>query len=215
MKLVALIIAVLVLLLIGVSLWWRCAARRRSLPCPAWLAWLLENPVTDRLRSRHPRLEILAVKPGMRVIDVGCGPGRLTIPVARQVGPEGEVVALDMQPEMLGKLEKRIAASGLNNIRAVLGGIGQTEIDRDAFDLALLVTVLGEIPDREAALRGIYGSLKPGGILSVTEIFPDPHYQTRATVRTLAEDAGFRVEREYGNWWSFTMNFVKPISIPE
>ncbi len=215
MKIVGLIAAALVLLLVGISFWWRYASRRRSLPCPAWLAWLLENPVTDRLTGGHPPLEILALKQGMRVIDVGCGPGRLTIPVARQVGPQGEVVALDMQPEMLRKLEKRIAASGLSNIRTILGGIGQAEIGRDVFDLALLVTVLGEIPDREAALREIYASLKPGGILSVTEIFPDPHYQTRDTVRTLGQGAGFRLDREHGSVRSFTMNFVKPISIPQ
>ena len=54
------------------------------------------------------------------------------------------------------------------------------------FDRALLVTVLGEIPDRDAALRAIFDALKPGGILSITEILRDPHYQRRTTVLRLA-----------------------------
>ncbi len=210
MKIAALIVAVVIIGLVGISLWWRYASRRRFLPCPVWLAWLLENPITGGVRTSHPQLELLDLKPGMRVLDAGCGPGRLTIPVARQLGPEGEVVALDVQEAMLRKLGTRIAASGLTNIRTVLGGIGQGNVESNAFDLALLVTVLGEIPDREAALREIYDLLKPGGVLSITEIFPDPHYQARDTVRALAEAAGFHLKHQYGNWWAFTINFVKP-----
>ncbi len=148
----------------------------------------------------------------MRVIDVGCGPGRLTIPVAKAVGPDGEVVALDIQQGMLERLRKRIDAADLKNIRPIQGGIGQAQIESDAFDRALLVTVLGEIPDRDAALREIYRILKPGGVLSITEIFPDPHYQTRSTVRTLCEAAGFRPTKEFGHVFAFTMNWLKPNS---
>ena len=139
-------------------------------------------------------------------------PGRLTIPVARAVEPGGEVVALDIQEGMLDRLRKGVDATGLKNIRPILGGIGQAEIESNSFDRALLVTVLGEIPDREAALREIYRILKPGGILSITEIFPDPHYQTRFTVRTLCEAAGFQLAKEFGHVLAFTMNWIKPDS---
>ncbi len=144
-----------------------------------------------------PSLDRLDLSPGMRVIDVGCGPGRLTIPVAKALEPDGEVVALDIQEGMLERLRRRTDAAGLKNIQPIQGGIGQVEIESNSFDRALLVTVLGEIPDREAALREIYRVLKPGGVLSVTEIFPDPHYQTRSTVRTLCETAGFRLAKSW------------------
>ena len=157
-------------------------------------------------------MDRLDLSPGMRVIDVGCGPGRLTIPVARAIEPDGEVVALDMQTGMLQRLEKRISATGLKNIRPLPGGIGQVEIESNAFDRALLVTVLGEIPDREAALGEIYRILKPGGILSITEIFPDPHYQTRSMVRTLCQAAGFKLAKEFGHVLAFTVNWLKPSS---
>ena len=147
----------------------------------------------------------------MRVLDVGCGAGRVSIPVAKAVGPDGLVVGMDIQRTVLQKLMRRAESRGLTNIRTVLGGIGQGLIEVNAFDRALLVTVLGEIPEgeRQPALREIHDALKRGGTLSVTEVFGDPHYQRRDTVRRLAEAAGFRLQREYGTWLAFTVNFVK------
>jgi ubiquinone/menaquinone biosynthesis C-methylase UbiE len=69
---------------------------------------------------------------------------------------------------------------------------------------------LGEIPNKTAALREIYQALKPGGILSITELFPDPHMQVPSTIRRLAQATGFVVESQMGNFPAFTMNLVKP-----
>lgn len=73
-----------------------------------------------------------------------------------------------------------------------------------------MVTVLGEIPDREKALKEISAALKPGGIFSVTETVFDPHFQRRSTVSRLACEAGLAPTESFGNWMSFTMNFRKP-----
>ena len=86
---------------VAVSLVWRWASRRRQLPCPAWLAWGLENPLTDIIAGTQVPLERIDPRPGERVLDVGSGPGRLTLPAAERVGPTGTVVALDVQPKML------------------------------------------------------------------------------------------------------------------
>ena len=203
-------ILALVALSIGVSVWWRWAVRRQELPCPAWLAWTLDNPLTETFASSRRILDRLALTPGMCVLDVGAGPGRLTIPAAQRVAPHGEVVALDMQAAMLEQLQARAAAHGLTNIRTIQRPMGLGVFQPNTFDRALLVLVLGEIPDREAALREIFTALKSDGILSVTEMLLDPHYQRRATVRRLAEAAGFRLDRSYGNWVAFTLHFVKP-----
>src|SRR5918999_1852248 len=63
-------------------------------PFPAAWAWLLDNPIAVRHAGRI--VQLLGIRPGMRVLDVGCGTGRLTLPVAELVGPSGEVVGLDL-----------------------------------------------------------------------------------------------------------------------
>ncbi len=164
----------------------------------------------DRIAGTQTTLERIGLKPGQRVLEVGPGTGRLLIPAAGRVLPGGEVVGLDIQPKMVERLRIRARQTGVMNLAAILGNATRPQFPSESFDVIFLCTVLGEIPDREAALRQCHGTLKPGGLLSITEILPDPHYQSRTTVRRLAEAAGFRFDRCYGNWLSFTMNFVKP-----
>lgn len=198
---------------VGAAFLWRIASRRRRLPCPAWLAWLLDNPYMRAVAGSAMLLDRASVGPGMRVLDAGCGPGRLTIPAAMRVGSAGEVVAVDVQEAMLARVRREVADRRLTNVRAVLGGIESVTtllgIDAGSFDRVLMVAVLGEVPNREAAMRAARAALKPGGILSVTEVLPDPHYQTRATVRRLAEDAGFQLAGSYGTPLAFTLNLRK------
>ena len=192
---------------------WRLAARRFTLPCPVWLRWLVEldNPFTQTNRTQAI-IEHLDLRPGMKVLDIGCGPGRLTIPLAVEVGSQGGVIALDIQPGMLRRARDKAHAAGLNNIQFVQAGAGEGKLAGSSADRALLVTVLGEIPDRPAALKEIFEALKPGGFLSLSEVIYDPHFQSRATIIRLASAAGFREKDFYGNRFSFTLNMEKPIN---
>ena len=208
---IAYILLAVVGLAILVAFAWRLASRRHSLPCPVWLRWLVEldNPFTKTNRAAVI-VEHLGLEPGMAVLDVGCGPGRLTIPVAKQVGEQGEVVAMDIQPGMLNRAQQKAQAADLTNIRFLHAGVGEGKLERNQFDRALLVTVLGEIPNREAAMKEIFDALKPGGILSVTEIIFDPHFQRRHTVARLAEAVGFREKAVFGNRIAYTLHLEKP-----
>jgi ubiquinone/menaquinone biosynthesis C-methylase UbiE len=194
-----------------VSIVWRFASRRRSIPCPVWLRWLVEldNPFAKTTRATVI-VEHLNLKPGMTVLDIGCGPGRVTIPVAKAVGPQGTVVAIDVQEGMLARARQKAQAANLTNIRFQLSDVGEETLARSNADRALLVTVLGEIPDQRAALREIYDALVPGGILSVTEIIFDPHFQSRGTVSRLAAAVGFREGAFFGNRLAYTLNLEKP-----
>jgi SAM-dependent methyltransferase len=196
--------------LVGIPVYLTFARRRRPSPCPWYLRFLLENPVTNRIAGAPALIKRARIEPGMRVLDVGCGPGRLTIPIARRLGAAGRVVALDVQEKMLAVLRGRVATAGLTNVEMVLGGAGQGAIGREnAFDRAVLVTVLGEIPEKAGALAEILGALKPGGILSVTEMRLDPDYQSEEKVRRLCSEAGFEFEARHGGRLSFTLNFKK------
>lgn len=205
------IILALIALSLVIYFGWRIASRKASLPCPVWLRWMVEydNPFTKTNRSAV----IIAqfdLHPGMSVLDAGCGPGRLTIPLAKAVGAEGQVVALDIQSGMLDRVREKAQAENLKNIHFLQAGLGEGKLERNQFDRALLVTVLGEIPDREAALKEIFEALKPGGILSVTELIFDPHFQGRRTVERLTGEAGFRASAFFGNRFAYTAHFEKP-----
>jgi ubiquinone/menaquinone biosynthesis C-methylase UbiE len=110
---------------------------------------------------------------------------------------------------MLQRVQQKLKAENVTNVRLLHAGAGEGKTETASFDRAFLVTVLGEIPDKAAALREIYGALKPGGILSITEIFPDPDLQTPGAIRRLAEEAGFEVRSKMGRFPAFTMNLVK------
>ncbi len=176
---------------------WRFSSLRSPIPCPRWLSWLVEldNPLLKN-NSACEIIDHLALETGMRVLDVGCGPGRLTIPVAKRVSPTGEVTAFDIPAGMLRRVRVKALAEGLDNIRFIEGGVGDGRLERNRYDRVLLVTVLGEIPDRKAAMEEIFEALKPGGMLSVTEVIADPHFQRRDSVTRTADSVGF-VERGF------------------
>lgn len=200
------VIGLIVLVLIATGYWWRY----RSLACPASLTWLLNNPYMNAVAGADTVIERLHLRSGMRVLDIGSGPGRLSIPIAQYIENTGEVVALDIQPKMLEKLKSKVINMGISNIRLIEAGAGDGKVENDYFDRALLVTVLGEIPDKKSALSEIYKALKQGGILSITEVIPDPHYTSRNKVRSLCSGAGFTETEEFGCWVAFTINFMKP-----
>lgn len=185
--------------------------RYGGLPCPWWLVPLLENPYVGRVAGAATLIERAGIEPGMRVLDAGCGPGRLTLPLARRVGAGGRVVALDLQARMLHMLAQRVREAGVTNVAIVRARLGDGALPAGAFDAALLVTVLGEIPLRLTALREIRQALRPGGVLSITEVLPDPHYQPLARVRALAHEAGFRERSLASGWLSYTLDLVRPV----
>ena len=191
--------------LVATCLVWRYAA----LPCPWWMVPLLENPYFQVVAGAELLMDRAGIRPGMVVLDAGCGPGRLTVPIAKRVGEAGRVVALDRQPRMLRRLQRRLAKHGLANVETILGGLGEGRLPADRFDVALLVTVLGEIPDKAAALREIRAALRAGGVLSVTEVLPDPHYPTLARVRALAAEVGLTEQSLFEGRAGYTLNLVR------
>lgn len=201
----------ILVILVSVNLLWRFASKRFSLPCPVWLHRMVEmdNPFTRTNRASEI-IRLLEIKPGMSVLDAGCGPGRLTLPLARAVGESGLVTALDVQQGMLDRVRERIMTEGLGNVDLLKGGLGDGILPRNSFDRVLLVSVLGEIPEKARAIDEIFGALKPGGILSVTEVIFDPHFLRVGTVEKAAEKAGFAKGPFFGNKLAYTYHFLRP-----
>lgn len=184
--------------------------RRRPIMHPPPLVFLFENPLAGAFVGTDLLVRRLDLAPGMRVLDAGCGPGRLTLPLADAVGTGGEVVALDGQPAMLAKLTERLERHGVANVRPLRATLGGGELAEGDFDRIVLPMVLGEVRDRRAAVRELYAALRPGGVLSITEVFGDPDYRRPATVRREVEEAGLQLVERFGGFPAYTLNFERP-----
>jgi SAM-dependent methyltransferase len=184
----------------------RLAARfGHSAPCPASLDWLVDNPV--RRYYMRPVLDRVGIRPGEHVLELGPGPGIFTMEAARRVGLEGRLVAVDIQPEMIAQVEKRIQEAGLSNVETHVSDAYHLPLEDESVDRAFLVTVLPEIPDQARALTELCRVIKPGGLLSITEEFTDPDYPFAFETIRRVETAGFSLEQRFGNFWVYTLNF--------
>jgi len=144
----------------------------KATPCPYALAWLLDNPIRRRYVGRV--LDRVDIRPGERVLELGPGPGAFTIEAARRTEPGGTLVAVDIQPQMIAAVERKVREAGLTNVETHVASAYELPLDDESTDRAFLVTVLPEILDRQRALAELRRVLKPGGLLSITEEFPDP-----------------------------------------
>jgi ubiquinone/menaquinone biosynthesis C-methylase UbiE len=176
---------------VGAALWWR----RNPSACPYGQRFWIEAP--HPLITRERLREALAPQPGETVLEIGPGTGYYSLSVARWVAP-GTLHALDVQQEMLDHTSRSARAGGIDNIEPRLGDARALPYDDAAFDAAYLVTVLGEVPDQEAALRELRRVVKPGGRVVVGELFGDPHMVGEAALRRRAAAAGLRFERRVG-----------------
>src|SRR5262249_51365762 len=154
------------------------AARRWSLrhrgPMPHSISWTLFLP-----RGPHsPRnlQRVLQAKPGERVLEIGPGVGIHSLPIASALRPDGVLDVLEGRRAMVDDLPRRAATAEITNIAPQRGDARLLPYADQTFDAAYLVTVLGEIPDEQAALRELRRVLKPGGRLVIGEFFLDPDF---------------------------------------
>jgi ubiquinone/menaquinone biosynthesis C-methylase UbiE len=158
-------------------------------------------------------LDRSGVEPGMRVLEIGPGPGVYTVPLARRVaaqGEQGSITCIEIQPEMIAMLRKRLQAAGVQNVEVIQGDGRQIPSPENSFDLVFLAGVLGETPDLPALFDECTRVLKPGGTLAVTEQVNDPDFRLPSTVRKLAANAGLEEAGQEGlAWWTYTARYRK------
>ena len=187
----------------GAALWWR----KNPSACPYGQRFWVEAP--HPLITRQRLREILDPRPGERILEVGPGTGYYTLDVAEWIKPGGKVDILDLQQEMLDHTMRRAGERGLSNVTPTQSDATGMPYQDGTYDAAFLVTVLGEIPNQDAALRELARVLKPGGRLVVGELLGDPHYVRLAPVRLRAGGVGLAYERRVGNALGYFARFVK------
>jgi ubiquinone/menaquinone biosynthesis C-methylase UbiE len=169
---------------------WIVQERRRPRPMSPFWSFTLEGRA--RVDRAPETLAGIGLRAGLRVLEIGCGPGVMLEAAAQLVGPEGEIHAIDVQPEMLTRARARLARHGIGGVTLTEADAGAIPYADGAFDLVYMVTVIGELPDHEGALAEIRRVLAPGGVFAVTEEIFDPHYTTPRRVQALCARAGLR-----------------------
>ena len=190
--------------LLGAALWWR----RNPSACPYNQRFWVQapHPIITRERLR----EALGLVRGRRVLEIGPGTGYYTIPAAEWIGAGGRLDIFDIQQEMLELTMDRVRDRGLENVVATQGDARSLPYGDATLDAAFLVTVLGEIPDQEAALRELARVLRPGGRLVVGELLGDLHWVAPRALRRRAEAAGLRFEDQIGTPLAYFARCVRP-----
>ena len=109
------------------------------------------------------------VKPGMRVADIGCGAGFTSLGLARLLGKAGEILSVDLQPEMLDMVRKRADKAGLSDrIHTRVCEPDNLRLD-GMFDFANAFWMVHEVPNTEKFMRQVRACLNPGGKLLIAE----------------------------------------------
>jgi ubiquinone/menaquinone biosynthesis C-methylase UbiE len=182
----------------------------RSGPIPVSQAGALLTPLRRWIHPVPQMLEKFRIRPGHTVVEVGPGPGYFTIEAARLVGPTGRVLCVDLQPGMLKMMQQRLEAANIANAHPVIGDAMRLPLPEASADAAFLVAVLGEIPDRVAAIRELRRVLKPGGVLSFSETLTDPDYVLQRELRDLCRAVGFEEMETTSERLGYTMSFSRP-----
>ena len=189
--------------------------------------WLIRN---EREREERCSLMLanLGIKPGMTVCDMGCGNGFYALQLAKMVGPRGQVLGVDIQPEMLKFLRNRMEQRNINNITPILGSLHDPRLPRNQVDLVLLVDVYHEFSHPEQMLKSIRDSLSPTGVVALLEYrSEDPkvpikqlHKMSKKQILKEFPPNGFKLVKEYDKLpWQHMMFFArdenfKPASDP-
>jgi ubiquinone/menaquinone biosynthesis C-methylase UbiE len=198
-------VALAVAAAVGAGFWW---ARSHPSACPYSQRWMLDLPRGGLTPAKL--VALLRPVAGERMLELGPGTGIYSLPVAELLAPGGRLGAFDLQQEMLDHLMREAGEQELTNIDPKQGDAAELPYADNWFDGAFLVTVLGEIPDQDAALRELRRVVKPGGRVVFGETLLDPHVVSPGALRKRAEAAGFAFEEKTGSPLGWYARFGVP-----
>jgi ubiquinone/menaquinone biosynthesis C-methylase UbiE len=132
-----------------------------------WMISLMhDNPLLPLLKNPYRALEMAGLKPGQKVLEVGCGPGFFTIPAAKMVGDKGIIYAIDVNQRAIKRVEEKIRKYGITNIRPVLGNAAHSGLPDGSIDLVFVFGLRYIAGGLSSLISEMHRILKAGGALS-------------------------------------------------
>lgn len=193
---------------LGAQISLRVACHTQPRPMPHQFASVLDHPLRMKYRNPVETLGIFGFTPGMTVLDLGCGTGTFTVEMARLVGEQGIVHAVDLQQPLVEQTRRRVTEAGLaDRVQLHCAGAYQLPLADDSVDLAVLIAALPQIPNKLLALAELNRVLKPDARLAISEELPDPAYVPPITTGNWLTEAGFCFGGQSGTFFCYSMIF--------
>jgi ubiquinone/menaquinone biosynthesis C-methylase UbiE len=177
---------------------------------PPKYAYTLLFPARNMFLSPKELIRRLELKEHSTVLEVGPGPGYFSVKIAQSL-PEGKLFLADIQQEMLDYAKKRLSSKKIFNVEYHLCDGMSLPFSNNVFDVIFLVTVLGEIENKQQYIHEFSRIIKDNGILSISEQAGDPDKMGVNEIEQLLDGSGFKRDRLYGTKRNFTINFRKEI----
>ncbi len=177
---------------------------------PVAYAFTLLIPLRNMFLSPKTLISRLGLKEDHCVLEIGPGPGYFSLPVARAL-KKGRLVLLDLQQGMLDISRKRLEKRAIRNVDYQRCDGTGFELEKRTFDRVFMVTVLGEVDNKDQYIEEIRRVLKDDGMVSITELAGDPDKLSREELQHLLGAHGFELVESFGNKRNETLNFRKTV----
>jgi ubiquinone/menaquinone biosynthesis C-methylase UbiE len=180
------------------------SAQLAARPAPDWIL-RLERPERIAGLKIDYIIQKLELKPGQVVADLGAGPGVISLPMAKTVGPTGKVYAVDIDQAFIDHINMRAKEQHVANVTAVLGQFSDPVLPARDVDVALFHDVLHHIKDRATYLKNTAKYVKPTGRIAIVELDPKSGSHRAEPELTVSKDqakawladAGFKPIQEF------------------
>lgn len=160
---------------------------------------IFDSPGREQRLQINRVMDILGIKQGNTVADIGAGSGWFTVRAARRVGENGMVYAVDINPESIRHVDSRAQKEGLRNIKTILGKADNPLLPADAVDAVLLLKTYHEVAQPVALLRNLRASLRHGAKIGIIDRNGngEDHGVGRDVIIHEAAEAGYRLLDQY------------------
>ena len=149
----------------------------------------------------------MGLEPDHVVADIGAGSGYFSFRIARLV-PDGKVMAVDIQPEMLQLIEQQKAQNGLTNVEGVQGEIDNPNLPANSIDAAIMVDAYHEFSHPFEMINGLYEALKPGGRIFFLEYRGEDASVPIWPLHKMTEEQVVKEMGVFGLEWTDTLDFL-------